>query len=104
MPTWGGILEELADSQKATGVAQFDEIRRKYLVLLHQPEPGSLPHAHAIFLSTFMRQLCVAVCMDWFRVIRIGPMSASAPVIRTGDTHPRFNAFQNAPEQAGGNG
>ena|SRR2546428_167733 len=36
MPTWGGILQELADSQKRTGTPQFDQIRRKYLVLLHQ--------------------------------------------------------------------
>jgi hypothetical protein len=36
MPTWGEILKELADSQKATAVPQFDQIRRKYLVLLHQ--------------------------------------------------------------------
>src|SRR5437867_341849 len=36
MPTWGGILAELAASQRATGTPQFDQIRRKYLVLLHQ--------------------------------------------------------------------
>lgn len=36
MPTWSGILKELADSQKASKVPQFDQIRRKYLVLLHQ--------------------------------------------------------------------
>jgi Serine dehydrogenase proteinase len=37
MPTWGGILQELRQSQAANnGVAQFDQIRRKYLVLLHQ--------------------------------------------------------------------
>ena len=36
MPTWGGILMELAESQKVAGVPQFDQIRRKYLVRLHQ--------------------------------------------------------------------
>ena len=36
MPTWGGILRELADSQKPSGIPQFDQIRRKYLVLLHR--------------------------------------------------------------------
>src|SRR2546428_5122547 len=36
MPTWGGILKELAQSQRATGIPQFDQIRRKYVVLLHQ--------------------------------------------------------------------
>lgn len=38
MPTWGGILTELADSKKSGGAPQFDQIRRKYLVLLHQHE------------------------------------------------------------------
>ena len=42
MPTWGGILQELADSQKATGVPQFDQIRRKYLVMLHQHTKGAV--------------------------------------------------------------
>lgn len=36
MPTWGGILKELADSQQGGGMPQFDQVRRKYLVLLHQ--------------------------------------------------------------------
>ncbi len=36
MPTWGGILQELADSQRGGGSPQFDQVRRKYLVLLHQ--------------------------------------------------------------------
>lgn len=36
MPTWGGILQELAASQRGGGGPQFDQVRRKYLVLLHQ--------------------------------------------------------------------
>ena len=32
MPTWSGILEELRKSPEATGMPQFDLVRRKYLV------------------------------------------------------------------------
>ncbi len=37
MPTWGEILKELADeAQKHGNVVPFDEVRRKYLALLHE--------------------------------------------------------------------
>ncbi|MBI2825951.1 MAG: serine protease [Planctomycetia bacterium] len=36
MPTWSGILEELAQSRPGDGPPQFDAVRRKYLVLLRQ--------------------------------------------------------------------
>lgn len=36
MPTWGGILKELKDSQHGGKPASFDAIRRKYLVELSQ--------------------------------------------------------------------
>lgn len=36
MPTWSGILEELAQSQVGGGPPQFDAVRRKYLAALFQ--------------------------------------------------------------------
>lgn len=36
MPTWSGILAELADSAGDNGPPRFDEVRRKYLIKLHQ--------------------------------------------------------------------
>ena len=35
MPTWGEILQELQQSQARGSRTPFDEVRRKYLVLLH---------------------------------------------------------------------
>ncbi len=36
MPTWSGILAELAQSRVGDGPPQFDAVRRKYLVAVHQ--------------------------------------------------------------------
>lgn len=36
MPTWSGILEELLQSRVGDGPPNFDAVRRKYLVALHQ--------------------------------------------------------------------